>query len=322
VNPHPLAPSPTRTHTRPGEGEPCARSLGVLSVPYVLWVLYVLFVLFFPHPAQAAPPRRVISLAPSLTEMAFALGAGNQLVGVTSYCNYPPAADKLPEVGALADGSFDFERIVSFKPDLVLALDEGQTQTIATLRRLGLRVEVIPAQTVDDIFTGLTRLGRLLGRETAAKRLHADLKRRIDRIRKATAAIPKERRPRVFFEVWDEPLMAGTRRSLAGQLIELAGGVNIFGDLPGRYVQVSPEAVLERNPQVLVAPDTHTTTVDRRSLINRPGLSGIDAARNGRILILDGDLISRAGPRIAEALEMLVEAIHPGLLAKKKALTP
>jgi iron complex transport system substrate-binding protein len=261
----------------------------------------------------AEPPHRVVSLAPSLTEFLFALGAGETLVGVTANCDYPAPAKQLPKVGGLEDGSINLERVLSLRPQLVIAIGEGQNQTVETLRRLGLTVEVVPSQTVDDVFRAAVRLGALLGREVAAQRLVADLERRIARVEKAVAAVPPERRPRVFYEVWDRPLMTATRSSVIGRLIELAGGFNVFGALSGRYPQVSPEAVLERRPQIIVAPDHHASLVDPRGLKERLGLSGVEPALRERILILDGDLVSRAGPRIADALELLARSFHPQL---------
>ncbi|HEX7183786.1 MAG TPA: cobalamin-binding protein [Thermoanaerobaculia bacterium] len=272
--------------------------------------------------AAQEPPGRVVSLAPSLTELLFAVGAGDAVVGVTTYCNYPDAAKRLPKMGGIEDGSIDLERIFALRPDLVVAIG-SQSQTVEVLRRLGLRVEVLPSQTVDDLFNAVSRLGGLLGREAQAERLAKDLRQRIERIRKAVASLPKERRPRVFYQVWDRPLMTATRQTLIGQLIELAGGVNVFGDLPGRYPQVSLEAVLERDPEVIVAPDHHADRVDLRSLAQRPGLADVKAVRSGRIVILNGDLISRAGPRIVEALEILAHALHPRLVSPpKRAGTP
>lgn len=263
--------------------------------------------------AVAKPPRRVVSLAPSLTEMVFALGAGDRLVGSTTYCDYPAAAKRIPKVGGIEDGGIDLERVLALKPDLVVAIGEGQQTAVGSLRRLGLRVEVVPAQTFEDVFGAVARMGGLLGREAAATRLAAELARRIERVRRIVTPLPPERRPRVFYQVWDRPLMTATRNTLIGRLIELAGGDNIFGDLAGRFVQVSPEAVLKRNPQAIVAPDFHATRVDPQSLARLPGFARLEAVRRGRILILDGNLVSRAGPRIADALELLSRALHPDL---------
>jgi len=262
----------------------------------------------------AAAPRRVISLAPSLTEMVFALGAGDRLVGVTTYCNYPPAAQRVAKVGGLADGTLDLERVMALKPDLVLAIGAGQQRSLDTFRRLGLRVEVVHSETFDDVFTALTRLGSLLGREAAAKGLTAELSRRVERVRRAVASLPPGARPRVFYELWDRPLMTASRDTLIGRLIEMAGGVNVFAEVASHYPQVSPEAVVERRPELIVAPDHHASVVDARTLARQPGLASLPAIRNGRILVLDGDLVSRPGPRVADALELLAHTFHPDLI--------
>jgi iron complex transport system substrate-binding protein len=263
-----------------------------------------------PAPAY---PHRVVSLAPSLTEFLFALGAGDTLVGVTQYCDYPSAATALPKIGGVEDGSINLERVVSLRPQLVVAIGDGQEQAVAALRRLGLRVEVVRSQSLSDVFDAALRLGELLGRQEAARQLVAGLDRRLVRLRKAVAAIPAQQRPRVFFELWDRPLMTATHNTLVGSLIELAGGVNIFAELPGRYPQVSMEAVLQRNPEVLAAPDHHATAVDPKELLSRLELYGLPQAKVRRVLVLDGDLISRAGPRIADALEQLARMLHPHL---------
>jgi iron complex transport system substrate-binding protein len=267
--------------------------------------------------AAAAPapgyPHRVVSLAPSLTEFIFALGAGDALVGVTQYCDYPAAATALPKIGGVEDGSINLEHVVSLRPQLVVAIGDGQERAVDALRRLGLRVEVVPSQTLSDVFDAALRLGGLLGRQDAARQLVTGLDRRFARLRKAVGALPANRRPRVFFELWDRPLMTATHHTLVGSLIELAGGVNIFGELPGRYPQVSLEAVLMRNPEVLAAPDHHVAAVDPNELLTRLELHGPAPKGVKRVLVLNGDLFSRAGPRIADALEQLAQLLHPEL---------
>lgn len=264
------------------------------------------------HAASMASGR-VVSLAPSLTELVFALGAGHSLVGVTSVCDYPDAALAIPRVGGMVDGEIDLERILALRPDLVLAIGEGQASTAESLQRLGLRVEVVPSQTLDDVFRAAERIGALLGENAAATRFNAALRRRVDHVRELVGPLPASRRPRVFYEVWDLPLMTATRNTLIGQLIELAGGINVFGDLGGRYVQISPEAVLKNDPQVILAPQFHGQRVEVSALMRRPGLAGVEAVRNGRVVVLDGDVISRVGPRVAQALELVAHALHPEL---------
>jgi iron complex transport system substrate-binding protein len=117
-------------------------------------------------------------------------------------------------------------------------------------------------------------------------------------------------------------MMTASRETLIGRLIEMAGGVNIFADVSSRYPQVSPEAVVARNPDLIVAPNHHASTVDARALARQPGLAGLPAVRRGRVLVLDGDLVSRPGPRIADALELLARTLHPDLFPGRGAPTP
>lgn len=284
----------------------------------VALLLALLFVPFRGEAAKAPPPspapRRVVSLAPSLTEFAFALNAGGLLVGATSYCNHPAAAKKVPRIGGMEDGSINFEQVLGLRPDLVLAIGEGQGLAVERLRRLGLKVEVVPSQTVEDVFRALPLLGRLLGRPAEAARLAADLQARVTRVREAIGPLPLNRRPRVFFKIWSRPLMTATRNTLAGQLIELAGGVNVFGEVAGSYPQVSPEAVLRRRPELIVIPNHYEDRGSPRSRVEGTGLESAEAVRAGRILLIQGDMISRAGPRVAEALELLAHELHPGLV--------
>jgi len=264
--------------------------------------------------AAAPPPRRVVSLAPSLTEIVFALGAGDRLVGVTQSCDYPAAARGLPRIGGMTDGTIDLERLLARQPDVVLAIGEDQATTVANLRRLGARVEVIESQTVADVFGAVSRVGEILGLREPAGRLRRELEQRVDRVRTAVAGLPAGKRPRVFFEIWDHPLMTASRATLAGQLIELAGGINLFADLSGRYVEVSPETVLQRNPQVILSPDHHGRALSVDNLRRQPGFAQVDAVRHGRVHTFAGDLVSRPGPRIALALELVGHALHPDLV--------
>ena len=272
--------------------------------------------------AATARPARIVSLAPSLTEILFAVGAGDAVVGVTRYCDHPQAATTRAQVGGIEDGSIDLERVLALSPNLVLAIGDGQRSTVEALRRFGVRVEVLPGRRLVQVLGTIDRVGELAGRKAAARRLHADLHRRVERVRRAVGGVRAGRRPRVFYQLWDDPLMTGTRRTLIGELIELAGGVNLFADLPGAYPLVSLESVLERDPEVIVAPDHHAAPVSRETVLRRPGLAATSAVRTGRVLMVAGDTISRPGPRIVDALELLAQACHPELMRRSAAGPP
>lgn len=260
-----------------------------------------------PAPAgarEASPARRVLSLGPALTEMVFAVGGGDRLVGRTTFCNHPAAATKLPAVGGAT--GWNEELVVSLRPDLILAL-EGRTAEVARLARLtGARLEVLPTQQLADVWRNMTRIGALVGEPARAGRVVGELRKQVEARRKAAAA--RRERPSVFYMVWDQPLMAAGPRSYLGDLIAAAGGRNIVpASAAGSYPTFSWEALLAANPDVILAAQ------DRKAALAQlegryPALA---AVRAGRLRTLPDDLISRPGPRVVQALDAVAAALRP-----------
>jgi iron complex transport system substrate-binding protein len=257
----------------------------------------------------AEPPRRIVSLAPSLTEVLFAVGAGDQVVGVTEFCNYPPEVLDRPRIGGVSPNTISLERIVALAPDLVLSGGDGQEQLALALIRLGIPTRTLAARTLPDVLELIEETGALTGHTARGRSLRAELAERIERVRRQVAARPGPR-PRVFYQVWDQPLIT-TGRSFLSELIELAGGVNVFGDLPQAFPQVSEEAVLARDPEVILAPDRHREQIGLDALRRRPGWDRLTAVRTGRIYLLPGDPVSRPGPRLVDVLETLAGLLAP-----------
>lgn len=292
-------------HRRPLGGVLAALLLLLLALPLAAAPAQT------PEAAPGAAPR-LVSLAPSLTEILFAIGAGDRLVGATTWCDHPAAARAVPRVGGVTSETIQLERVVAARPDVVLSIGLDQTEAVAALLRLGLRVEVLPTDDLADLFTTIHRLGRLSGRPSAAADLAADLRARIDRVRAAVAEVPPAQRPAVFYEVWDRPLMTAGPDTFLSELIELAGGRNVFSDLDAHYPEISPEAVVARDPQVILAPTRHGGgPVDVAEFARRPGWGRMRAVRSGRIHTVDGDLVARLGPRVVEALEIFAHLLHP-----------
>jgi len=257
------------------------------------------------RPAQAAAGRagpaasRILSLGPALTEMVYALGLGDRIVGRTSYCNYPSAALKLPDVGAVT--GWNEERVLALRPDLILAL-EGDRAPVARLAALtGARLEVLPTRQVADIWTNLHAIGRLTGKAAAAQRLVAQLK----------AQVARRTRPqtgtKVFYMVWDEPLMTAGPASYLGDLITLAGGTNVVAASQGSYPTWSWEALLAADPAVILAPRDRGPAMKKLSE-RYPTLA---AVKGRRLRTLPDDLISRPGPRVVQALDAVAAALRP-----------
>ena len=204
---------------------------------------------------------------------------------------------------------------MGLEPDLVLAFeDDAQTTAISELRRFGIRVETVAVRSVDDTAAAIRRVGRLVGRQEAAEQVAQEVLASIDRLHQRVSEIPKEAKPRVFYAIWHDPLMTAGRLTFTHELIELAGGKNIFGEIDREYFQVSLEEMIQRDPQVIMGADSHGL-IPELTNGSRPGWSHVAAIRQGRAYGVDGDIVSRPGPRIGEALRLIASRLHPELFA-------
>lgn len=259
-----------------------------------------------------AAPARIVSLAPSVTETLFAIGAGPRVVGVTTFCNYPPAADALPEVGGMTAKTISVEAIVDLTPDLVIAGADSQQPVVEALGQLGIPAVVLAPKSFEEVYASIEQAGYLTGNAPGAAAVVADMRARVEAVTAAVAGIPAEERPTVFYEVFDEPLMTAGPGTFIGQMIALAGGESIFADASEDYPEVSAEAIVERDPDVILGPDSHADKLTPELVAARPGWGELGAVRAGRVHLLDGDIASRPGPRLADALEAVARALHPG----------
>lgn len=251
-------------------------------------------------------PVRIVSLAPSVTETVYALGAGSRLVGVTQHCDFPPEARAKPRVGGIYDPNF--ELILSLRPDLVLATSEGNREEhVRGLEGLGLPVYVVRPTDLATVLESIERVGRLLGREAEADRLVGSMRRETDRIERAVRGA---RRPRVLYVVWGSPLIVPGRDTLITDLIRRAGGDSVTGDEPFPYPRFSVEEAVARKPERIVLAQHSDASIDDR-LREWHHLTLIPAVRQGHIRPIDGDLVHRPGPRVLEGLRALARAIHP-----------
>lgn len=259
-----------------------------------------------------ALPQRIVSLAPSNTEILFAVGAGDQVVGVTEYCNYPPEAQEGREiVGGFSAKSLSVEKILSLQPDVVFSAGAIHQPVIEALEQAGVTVVAFDAQSFDEVYQNILTAGRVTGHAAEAEKVVAEMKDRLAKVQAVVRQIPEQERPKVFYEIWDEPLMTAGPNTFIGQMIELAGGINVFADVEEQYPQISPEAVVERDPDVILGPDSHAEGLTAEKIAARPGWGDIKAVREGRILIVNGDIVSRPGPRVVEAVEAIARLLYP-----------
>lgn len=249
-------------------------------------------------------PRRIVSLAPNATEMLFALGLGERIVGVTNYCNYPPEAKRKPKVGGYARPNA--ERILSMRPDLVVASRGNPPEVLRQVERAGVPVYGADPQTINQVIALARKLGRLTGRRQPGERIAADLARRVEAIRSRSASLPEEQRPQVLLVVSDEPLFVAGSETFIDDLIRTAGGRNAAAGYRG-FSKLGREAAAMLAPDVILTTLPDDRAVDR---IKHSPLGRSPAAREGRIYALNEDIISRPGPRVADALEQIAPLLH------------
>jgi iron complex transport system substrate-binding protein len=251
------------------------------------------------------PPRRIVSLVPSATEILYALGSDERLVGVTDYCDYPAAARQKPSVGGMVAPSL--ETIATLRPDLVIATPEGnREETFAQLRRLGIPVFLTAASRLSDVGAIVARLGELTEQRDAARALVRRITERIDGVRRRVAG---RGRPRVLYVVWPEPLIVPGREALVTELIEIAGGRSITASEPDGYPRLGLEAAVGRQPDVIVMATHGAGTNASRDKWER--LAAVPAIRSGRVHAADGNLLHRYTPRVVDGIESLARMIHP-----------
>lgn len=256
-------------------------------------------------------PKRIVSIAPKNTESLFALGAGDLVVGVTSYCNFPAEAKARDQVGGFSAKSLSLEKILSLQPDLVMAAGELHRPVIEQLEGLKIPVVALAAETFDELYRELRLIGTLTGHAAEAEQLVKGMQQRVAAVQERAQAIPTEERVTVLYQAWDDPFRAAGPASYPGQLIELCGAKNIIADTTDRFPQVSLEVILDRDPDVIVAPTMAGTPITVERLSARAGWGNLKAVRTQRLHVIDGDQVSRCGPRLATALEDMAHAIYP-----------
>lgn len=251
-------------------------------------------------------PQRLISLAPSVTEMLFALGLGDRVVGVTSYCDYPDQARAKEKVGDVLAPSL--ERVLALRPDLVVVSTATQLERFARrLEALGIPLYVVDVRRVEDVLGSLRHLGEITGHQAEAERLVRTLRARLERVREKVARRP---RPRVLLVIQRHPLIVPGRGAFLTDLIQQAGGESITADAEHPWAPYSLETVLVRAPEVIILPGRARFT-ERLADMRWPELQQTPALRQGRVYAIHGDVLLRPGPRLFEGLEELARVLHP-----------
>jgi iron complex transport system substrate-binding protein len=260
-------------------------------------------------------PERIISLSPDNTEILFALGLGDRVVGVTNYCDYPAEAKDKPKIGGFADPSV--ELIVKARPDLVLA-NTIHEKAVKQLKDLGITVFARDARDTGEVLEKIRLAGRITGSASQAQLLTSSMEEKILKIREKVDNLPDSARPRVYFEIWHDPLTTGGGRSFLNDIVKTAGGANVAAGVDKDWIVFSNEVLLEKDPQVIFYVHHFTSGQSAEDIKKRQGWGGISAVKNGRIYMFpDENLVVRPGPRIVEGLEIMAAMLHPELFGGK-----
>lgn len=250
-------------------------------------------------------PNRIISVSPEITEILFAVGAGDRVVAVVRGTDWPPAAKFLPVVGDFSNISL--ERVAQANPDLVFATGHEQERAVKQIERLGVPVVALMASDLAGVRRNILTVGELVGEEENARRVVKDFDERLKGINDRVAAIPAEKRRKVYLEISPEPLMTVARGSFVDEAIAFAGGVNVAAALPRPYCRIDAEEIIKANPDVIILCHSSTRPAE---VAARPGWDVVEAVRHGRIYVADANLVVRAGPRLAEGIHLLHELIY------------
>ena len=257
------------------------------------------------HKAYAAESRslRIISLAPATTEILFALGLNEEIVGVSSFCDYPPAVREKERVGTFSHPNV--EKILSLKPDIIFSTGLEQASAVTMLRGLGLKVYVSDPAGIGELFYSIKEIGRLTGKDKEANNLIVEMKKEINALTTRRKANHAKTKPKVFIEIWNDPLLTVGKESFINELILMAGGRNIAGDIRRAYVHFSAEEVIYQNPDCIIL--TYMSKMMPLGILkSRPGWQGLNAVRENRVYNdINPDILLRPAPRIIEGLMKL-----------------
>lgn len=263
----------------------------------------------------ASRPRRIISLAPSNTEILYALGLGDRVVAVDELSDYPAEARQVQKIGG-SQGTYNLEQIVGLQPDLILAAGITSSEVIKSLADLQQPVVVASVTEIsfENVFASIELVGRITGQAEQAQRLTADMQREVAQTEAAVAGV--QVRPRVYWELDatdpTKPFTVGPNNFI-GDMIAMAQATNIFSDTSTPYPQVSSEQVVAADPEVIILADAdYGITVE--SVLQRPGWQATAAVRERRVYPIDSNLVSRPGPRLAQGFREVARLIHPELV--------
>lgn len=249
-------------------------------------------------------PQRIVSLAPHLTEMLFEIGAGELIVGTVNYSNYPLAAQQIPQVGGY--NRLDLEAILALQPDLIVGWESGNSPAeLKRLQQLGFKLHITEPRQLEDVASVMEQLGMLTGVGHRARQRADHYRQQLQQLR---VQFHQQQPVSVFYQVWNRPLITINREQIISHVVELCGGVNVFAELNSLSPQISVEAVLERDPQVIIASGMDESRPEWLDEWNR--YRSLQAVVKRNLYHVPPDILQRHGPRLVEGAEQLCKALQ------------
>ena len=272
--------------------------------------LSVFFVLLFvsalyakkPKTAESTYPKSIVALSPSAAEILFTIGAGDQVSAVSEFTDYPAEAKSKPVVGGFDGKTLSIETIMSYKPDLVYLTEGMHNFLISTLESNGIAYYISKGESIASVENEILEVGKITGHEKEAKKVVDDMQKKLDKVAKKAGSPVK-----VYYEVWNAPYMSVGSTSFIDDVIAKAGGENIFHELSDAYPMVSEEAIISREPAVILVPSSTGLAASAVGLRN--GWADIPAVKNARVYVVDDNVYTRPGPRIADVVVELSELL-------------
>jgi len=258
-------------------------------------------------------PKRIISLTPATTEILFALGLGDEIIAVSSYCTWPLGAKKKEKVGSFS--SPNIEKIITLKPDLVFVTGMEQAHLMAILSSLNIKYISVDPKNIDELVDSIKEIGAVTGKTDQAAAVNKNIKDALTKIGKSVSRTRPSQRPKIYMEIWYDPIMSPGKGSFVDDMIRQAGGINMTSDLRRSYSRIDPEEVIFRNPDRIILAYMKSDSWVNENFSKRLGWENVKAVRDDKIFIgINPDIILRPGPRVAQGLIELHERFYENSL--------
>ena len=248
-------------------------------------------------------PQRIVSLSPAATEILCEVGAIDQICARSDFSDYPPEVVKIPVAGGFDGKNISIETVLSYEPDFIYLTAGMHDYLIPFLKAQKIKFFISSDSSINGILSEIRQVGKITGHEKQAEEIASGMEKEIKRIKNSSNSVKKS----VYWEIWTPPYMSVGKNSFISELIEIAGGKNIFSDVKEAYPIVSEEQIIAREPEVIIIPDNLTEGPEQ--IKNRNGWSSVPAVKNNQVYALDSDLISRPSPRIIQALELIQDCL-------------